>query len=316
MEKILEIKNLTKKFGKKTVVNNLSFDIYPGEICGFLGPNGSGKTTTIKMVVGLLEPNNGTVSICNKNIKTNIEDALKNVGAIVENPDLYKEFSGRKNIMLAANICKASPERQQEVIDTVGLSNRIDEKVKKYSLGMKQRLGIAVALLSNPKLLIFDEPTNGLDPTGIKDFRETIKRLAHEEGVGVLISSHMMSEMELICDKIVIIEKGELLGENSLSDIKFGLTGSVEVAYKILVKDAEAACKVLSRSVNNNEFKVEDFSVRDIHLKEISFSTSVENIPNIVKSMVENGVEVWSVRPIETSLEDAYFDATGGGQIA
>ena len=316
MEKILEIKNLTKTFGKKTVVNNLSFDIYPGEICGFLGPNGSGKTTTIKMIVGLLQPNNGSVSICGNNIKTNFEEALANVGAIVENPDTYKEFSGRQNIMLAANICKASPERQQEVIDIVGLTKRIDEKVKKYSLGMKQRLGIAIALLSKPKLLIFDEPTNGLDPTGIKDFRETIKHLAHEEGIGVLISSHMMSEMELICDKIVIIEKGELLGVNSLSDIKLGLTESVEVTYKITVNDSETICKVLRGNDNDIELKVEDIIVRDIRLKEISFNTSIEKIPELVKKLVENGVQVWSARPVETSLEDAYFDATGGGQIA
>ena len=213
METILELNNLTKSFGKRRIIDGISLKINSGEVVGFLGPNGSGKTTTIKLITGLLFPDSGDVKICGYDLKSNFEEAVANLGAIVENPDMYKQFSGRRNLEMAARIHGGiSGSRIEEVIDIVGLRARIDDKVKKYSLGMKQRLGVALAILNKPRLLIFDEPTNGLDPKGIKEFREIVKNAAHKDGAAVFVSSHMMSEMQLMCDRVAIVEHGRLIG--------------------------------------------------------------------------------------------------------
>ena len=174
--KVLEVEGLKKTIGKREIIKDISFSIEEGEIFGFLGPNGAGKTTTIRMLVGLIKPTAGKISICGYDLKKDTESALKEVGAVVENPELYKYLSGRENLMQLARIRKIPKEEVNEVIKLVGLENRIDDKVKKYSLGMKQRLGLAASLLSSPKLLILDEPTNGLDPSGIIDFREIVKK--------------------------------------------------------------------------------------------------------------------------------------------
>lgn len=312
MEKILELKNLTKSFGNKTVVNNLSFDIMPGEICGFLGPNGSGKTTTIKMISGLLFADSGEINICGYNVKSDFEKALANVGAIVENPDSYLEFTGRTNISLAARINNVPVSRQNEVIAQVGLTNRIDEKVKKYSLGMKQRLGIGIALLNFPKLLIFDEPTNGLDPNGIKDFRETVKKLAHENGAGVLVSSHMMSEMELLCDKVVMIEKGKLIDIKNINEIKNTAEKGKKSTYLIVVSNGIKAQNIISEQFNISSVVNEK---KESGSFEILVDTTAESVPKIVKNLVLNDIEILSVHTKETTLEDAYMSAMEGGNI-
>ncbi len=316
MEKILELSGVTKSFGKKTVVNDLSFDIAPGEICGFLGPNGSGKTTTIKMIVGLLSHDKGEIKICGHSVDKEFEQALENVGAIVENPDMYKEFSGRMNIALAARIHNVPVEKQNEIIKMVGMESRIDEKVKKYSLGMKQRVGIAIALLSSPKFLIFDEPTNGLDPSGIKDFRDTVKRIAHETGAGVLVSSHMMSEMELLCDKVVIIEKGKLLGVSSLDEIRRGVVFDDSASYKIIVSGGEGSAELITQEFGCTVERCEKVKLKDNTLYELEFKVNTRNIPEIIKLLVTNDIEVWGVHPVEESLEDVYMSTTGGGGIS
>lgn len=312
MEKILELKGVTKSFGNKTVVNNLSFDILPGEICGFLGPNGSGKTTTIKMISGLLFADSGEINICGYGVRSDFEKALANVGAIVENPDSYLEFTGRMNIALAARINNVPVSRQNEVIEQVALTKRIDEKVKKYSLGMKQRLGIAIALLNAPKLLIFDEPTNGLDPNGIKDFRETVKKLAHENGAGVLVSSHMMSEMEILCDKVVMIEKGKLIDIKKINEIKNTAEKGKKSTYSIVVSDGIKAQNVISE-----QFSVKSVvnELKESGLFEIFVDVKAETVPQIVKTLVLNGIEIWSVHTKEQTLEDAYMSAMEGGNI-
>ena len=191
--KVLEVENLKKSLGKREIIKDISFSIEEGEIFGFLGPNGAGKTTTIRMLVGLIHPNEGSIKICGYDLKKDTEKALKEVGAVVENPELYKYLTGRENLMQIARIRKIPKESVEETIKLVGLENRIDDKVRKYSLGMKQRLGLAASLLSNPKLLILDEPTNGLDPSGILDFREVVKKAAKEKGMAVFISSHILS---------------------------------------------------------------------------------------------------------------------------
>lgn len=312
MEKILELKGLTKSFGNKTVVDNLSFDILPGEICGFLGPNGSGKTTTIKMISGLLYADKGEINICGYSVRTDFEKALANVGAIVENPENYLEFTGRMNIALAARINNISVAKQNEIIKQVGLENRIDEKTKKYSLGMKQRLGIAIALINSPKLLIFDEPTNGLDPNGIKDFRETLKRLAHEEGAGVLVSSHMMSEMEILCDKVVMIEKGKLIDIKNINDIKNVAEKGRKSTYSIVVSDGIKAQNIISEQISA---KLVVKELKESGLFEISADVNAEMVPHIVKNLVLNDIEIWSVHTKEGTLEDAYMNAMEGNAI-
>ena len=180
--KVLEVKNLKKRLGKREIIKDISFEVEEGEIFGFLGPNGAGKTTTIRMLVGLIAPNEGHIMITGHDIQKEREKALANLGAVVENPELYGYLSGRENLMQIARIRKIPKKDVEEIIDLIGLGTRIEDKAKKYSLGMKQRLGLGAALLGNPKLMILDEPTNGLDPSGILDFREIVKKAAKERG--------------------------------------------------------------------------------------------------------------------------------------
>ena len=207
--KILECKNLKKSFGKKKVIKDVSFFVEEGDILGFIGPNGAGKTTTIKLILGLQRLDEGTVLINSFDIKKNFVKAIERVGTIVENPDMYMYLSGRKNLELVRHLYKnITEERIDEVIKIVGLDKRIDDKVSKYSLGMRQRLGIAQAILHHPNLLILDEPTNGLDPEGIVELRNLLKKLAKEEKMGILISSHNLMELESFCNKVCIIQWG------------------------------------------------------------------------------------------------------------
>ena len=204
---VLEIKGLRKKLGKREIIKGIDLELKEGEILGFLGPNGAGKTTTIRMIVGLINPDSGEIKICGESLK-NKKKALKNVGAVVENPELYKYLSGRENLMQIARIRGVAKEEVNELINLVGLEDRINEKVSKYSLGMKQRLGLAAALIGNPKLLILDEPTNGLDPSGIIDFREVVKKAVREKGISVFISSHILSEVQNLCHRVVFVNHG------------------------------------------------------------------------------------------------------------
>lgn len=227
---VLEVKDLSKKFKKFTAVDNITFQLNSGEILGFLGPNGAGKTTTIKMITGLIKSSSGTINICNYDINKNFEEAMKNVGAIVETPHLYEYMTGMDNINYFSSLCpNATPEHIEKCIKLSGLKNRLNDKVKNYSLGMKQRLGLTVALLNNPKLLILDEPTNGLDPIGIKSLREFLKDLAHNKGLAVLVSSHILTEMELLCDKVLIITDGKMRCIKSMDEIN--KTSSLEEVF-------------------------------------------------------------------------------------
>ena len=201
--KILECKNLKKRFGKKEIIKDVSFEIDAGDILGFIGSNGAGKTTTIKLILGLNQLDGGTVLINGYDIKKDFVNAIKRVGAIVENPDMYMYLSGKQNLILSKKLYKnIKQERLEEVIKLVGLENRINDKISTYSLGMRQRLGIAQAIIHNPNLLILDEPTNGLDPEGIMELRNLLKKLAKEEKIAILISSHNLFELESLCNKV------------------------------------------------------------------------------------------------------------------
>lgn len=296
---ILKIKNLNKSFGKKKILKNVSFNVNEGDILGFIGPNGAGKTTTIKMILGLQSINSGTVTINGYDIKKNFEKAIEKVGTIVENPDLYMYLSGYDNLKLISNLYKnVDKKRIDEVIKIVKLETRINDKVSKYSLGMRQRLGIAQALLHNPNLLILDEPTNGLDPEGIKELRDIIKRLAAKEKVGVVISSHNLSELESFCNKIVIIKNGEIVETNELKKVK-----NIEESYIFEVDKILKISKILEEKIekiNDNSFK--------IHINK-------ESIPEIIKKLIENDIKIYTVKEEEISLEDAFLKRTGGNVI-
>ena len=253
MSVVLELKNVSKKLGGRKVVDSLSFTVNSGEIFGFLGPNGAGKTTTIKMIVGLLSIDEGEILIEGKSIKKNFEKAMQTIGGIIENPEMYDYMSGMANLKMFAKMHgNISKERIDEVVELVGLTGRIGDKVKKYSLGMRQRLGLAQALLHEPKLLILDEPTNGLDPAGIKELRDTLRTLADEKGVSVLVSSHLLSEMELMCDRFLIIDKGVFTDIRSLDDIKEeSLDGKSDYSFE--VSDADKALDIITKYLNGKQ---------------------------------------------------------------
>lgn len=296
----LSCEHLYKKFGKKQIIKDLSLELYEGDILGFIGPNGSGKTTTIKMILGLQNINSGKVKIKGFDIEKDFEKAISHVGAIVENPDMYMYLSGRKNLELVANMYKGiTKKRIDEIINIVGLENRINDKVAKYSLGMRQRLGIAQALIHNPEILILDEPTNGLDPEGIKELRDLLKYLAIKENKSILISSHNLSELESFCNKVCIIKSGVIIETAEVKDIKHEIANNT---YLIEVDKPNEALKLFK----NHESVQNQF---------IEFKADKEKIPNIIKDLVKNDIKVYSLKEIEISLEDAFLNRVGGNQI-
>lgn len=302
MEKkpVVELKNLSKTIGKKKIIDNLNLSLYPGQITGFLGPNGAGKTTTIRMMVGLMKPSGGDIVIDGKLLADDFEEGLSKVGVIVENPEMYKFMSGYKNLLHFARMHEGvTKERINEVINQVGMQNRIQEKVSTYSLGMRQRLGLAQALLHNPKFLILDEPTNGLDPAGIREFRTYLKLIAETEGVSVFVSSHMLSEIELMCDRIAIIQNGILV------DIR-DVTNEQESHYYIEAFPAEAAEVLLIAG----GFKIEALNDGFI------INAEKTQIPGIIQQMMAQEMQVFAVQPHRKTLEDQFLEMTGGGQIA
>lgn len=244
METAIKLEQVSKHYGKRKVVDGLSLETRCGEVFGFLGPNGAGKTTTIKMIVGMIDTDEGKISICGADAKKEFEKAMANVGAIVENPEMYRYMTGLQNLQQYARMRKGvTGERIREVVELVGLSNRIHEKVSKYSLGMRQRLGVAQALLHHPRVLILDEPTNGLDPAGIRQLRDILKNLAHTEGICVMVSSHLMSEMQLMCDRVGIIVNGRLLQVTSVEELVQRVNGTSTFRYH--VSDAALAERLL-----------------------------------------------------------------------
>ncbi len=305
----VQIRNLTKRVGNKTIVDGLSFDIPKGEVFGFLGPNGAGKTTTIRMMVGLISISEGQVLVQGIDVEKNFSQAMQHVGCIVENPELYKFLSGYQNLKHMARMSPGTMDaRIDEVVKLVGLQNRIHDKVKTYSLGMRQRLGLAQALLHQPSVLILDEPTNGLDPAGIRELRDNLRRLAREEGMAVIVSSHLLSEMELMCDRIAVIAQGKLVSVQTLSDLMSG-------GERHVITSFEVGDKALALSILNRLFKdhvVDD----DNHPHLISLKIDKERIPDAIQALVEGGVRVYGVSAVTKTLEETFLEMTGDGIIA
>lgn len=296
---VLEVKNLNKSYGRKKVLNDVSFKIDAGEILGFIGPNGAGKTTTIKLILGLQLIDSGEVIINGYDVKKDFVKAIEKVGAIVENPDAYLYLTGRKNLELIASLYKdITKDRIKEIIKLVGLENRIDDKVSKYSLGMRQRLGIASALLAAPNLLILDEPTNGLDPEGIKELRDLVKKLA-QEGVAILISSHNLAELENFCTNVCIIKNGTVIFENKMADLK----KDSESYYEIEVSKIRGLKSLLQK----DDEIIDD---NTLHVKR-----NKKEIAELVKEIVKKDIDVYQVKLVEASLEEAFLKETGGNII-
>ncbi len=296
---VLEVKNLNKSYGRKKVLNDVSFKIDAGEILGFIGPNGAGKTTTIKLILGLQLIDSGEVIINGYDVKKDFVKAIEKVGAIVENPDAYLYLTGRKNLELIASLYKdITKDRIKEIIKLVGLENRIDDKVSKYSLGMRQRLGIASALLAAPNLLILDEPTNGLDPEGIKELRDLVKKLA-QEGVAILISSHNLAELENFCTNVCIIKNGTVISENKMVDLK----KDSKSYYEIEVSKIRGLKSLLQK----DDEIIDD---NTLHVKR-----NKKEIAELVKEIVKKDIDIYQVKLVEASLEEAFLKETGGNII-
>jgi ABC-2 type transport system ATP-binding protein len=302
MEKItLSVNNLKKTIGKKEIIKGISFDLKEGEVFGFLGPNGAGKTTTIRMLVGLIKPTSGTIKICDYNIQTHFYEALKNLGCIVENPELYPYLSGWNNLLHFARMLDGiGEERIREVTELVGLKERIHDKVKTYSLGMRQRLGIAQALLGNPKVLILDEPTNGLDPAGIREMRQFIRYLAEQEGLSVLVSSHLLSEIQLLCDRVAIITRGTIIKTDT---VKHLLSNRERVEWHVhpLVKGKQVLEKFTKVDVKDDGTLLTEYAETQI--------------AEWNKQLVYAGVEVTEMNRKLPVLEDLFLELTGGVTI-
>lgn len=297
-EVILSVKNLSKSFGKRKAVDSLSFEIREGEIFGFLGPNGAGKSTAIRAMLSLIKPDDGDIEIFNKSVRKYHNSALQGVGALVERPDFYEYLSAYKNLSILAIMDKVPKNRIVEVLKIVGLANRGEDKVKAYSQGMKQRLGIAQALLSNPRLLILDEPTNGLDPRGMKEVRGLIQKLA-QEGITILLSSHLLHEVEQVCTTMAIINLGKLIKIGSVHDLlNEADTFITEIKAKPIIK----ARKILKDSKfissveeNNGVFKIK---------------IANKDIGQLTRDLVKAGIDVSAIIP-RTSLEDYFLSLTG-----
>lgn len=303
--KALEVQSLTKKIKNKVIVDNVSLSVEKGEIFGLLGPNGAGKTTIIRMIVSLIGRTQGSVFVNGYNLDTQFKESMSEIGAIVENPEFYKYLSGYKNLRHYANMAKnkISEERIQEVIKVADLEEAIHQKVKTYSLGMRQRLGVAQALLHSPSLLILDEPTNGLDPQGIREFREYLRSIT-KEGISVLVSSHLLSEMQLMCDRYAIIEKGKLIHISSINLLNDQNQEVHTVMFE--VSDLEMALQLLNENNLGVDFKKVD-------LNQFSVILDKDSIAAANRLLVMNNVDVYAIHTVTTTLEDRFLELTGKG---
>ncbi|GGH76264.1 ABC-2 type transport system ATP-binding protein [Pullulanibacillus pueri] len=299
-EAIIQVRHLTKRIKQKNLVEDLNFDIHRGEILGFLGPNGAGKTTTMRMMLGLTSITEGDVTIGGHSIKTEKEQALERVGGIVENPEMYKFLTGLDNLKHFQRMYRDIPDsRIADVVEMVKLTDAIKNKVKTYSLGMRQRLGIAQALLHSPDVLILDEPTNGLDPSGIRELRDYLKVLASNENIAIFISSHLLSEIEMICDRVLIIQKGKLTDSQVVNE-----TQETQQVVAFEVDQKQKAIEVLGKTFAHLTFTEAD----EVLLVE----TDRETIPKLNATLTQHNIKVYGIKGVQKSLEDRFLELTGG----
>jgi ABC-2 type transport system ATP-binding protein len=296
-EPIIEVKNLSKKFGTFEAVKDVSFTVNKGDVFGFLGPNGAGKSTTIRCMLSLIAPNSGTIAIFGKNLASHRTQILKNIGCIIEKPDFYRYLSAEKNLEMFARISgrDSSKKEIQEMLEFVGLDGRGKDKVKGFSHGMKQRLGIAQTLLHKPDLIILDEPTTGLDPQGIIEVRNLILRLKTEQQKTVLLSSHQLSEIEIIANRMVIINKGKSMIEGSVD----ALVNEQDLLLQINVSDYQNAMQAI-------ELEFPALQVKHLHGSIIEMALEKEMVPKINYFLVNKGFSIHSLEP-KRKLEDFFM---------
>ncbi|MBB3127752.1 ABC-2 type transport system ATP-binding protein [Paenibacillus rhizosphaerae] len=313
---VLSVEHVKKKIGRKWIIHDVTFDVREGEVFGFLGPNGAGKTTTIRMLVDLIKPTNGVIRVCGYDVNKNQEQALRFVGSIVENPEAYTYLTGWENLEHFARMQRGiDRQRIQEVVDIVRLDQRIHDKVSTYSLGMRQRLGIAQALLGRPKLLILDEPTNGLDPKGIKELRQFIRQLA-DEGLAVFVSSHLLSEIQLLCDRVAIISKGRVLAVGPVEELV-----SENAQYVIWdLSPVGEGRSILSRQagvevISDAEEVLDDAIIAGMGQEAIVTRMDEEHVASIIRQLVSAGIEVKGVHKINPTLEQLFLKMTEGESI-
>ncbi len=299
MNQVVSVNNLSKKFSDISAVNDLSFTVNEGDVYGFLGQNGAGKSTTIRMLLTLVRPDSGDIRIFGKNLQSQRSEILREIGAVIERPDLYKYLSAYHNLALFAKISGANVDRKQLMaqLELVNLADRAHSKVKTFSQGMKQRLGIAVALVHNPKLVILDEPTNGLDPQGIADMRNLILRMSREMGKTVIVSSHLLSEIELIASRMLIINKGRKAVEGNVAEL-------LDPAKTILQLDTTSNANALA-------FLRQGRWAHSIKAESpvIKIEMDKADVPELTSSLVAAGVQILSVQP-RHSLEDYFLSLT------
>jgi ABC-type multidrug transport system ATPase subunit len=299
-EKVIEIENLSKQFKDLKAVNNLNLNVYKGDVFGFLGPNGAGKSTTIRMLVSLIAPTGGSIKVFGKTLKQHRTEILSNIGAIVEKPDFYGYLSAFKNLEIMGKISgkEISKNRIMEVLELVGLEKRYKSKVKTFSHGMKQRLGLAQALLHDPELIILDEPTTGLDPQGMKEIRDMIIYLSKEKQKTIFLSSHVLYEVELIANRMIIIDKGSAKVEGNVEE----LLDSKNVRVTFEVDDLEK-----TKSLLNNTLWIDKLDIA-INGKLI-FNLSPGEAPQLNKYLVQNDIMVGAMIPTH-SLEEYFLNIT------
>lgn len=291
---VLKCQNLNKKLSKTAKISNVSFSLNERDILGFIGPNGAGKTTIIKSILGLYKIDSGKIEINGYDLEKDFVKAISNVGAIIENPDLYSYMTGYENLMIAAKIYDIKKERVNQIIKLVGLENKINLKVSKYSLGMKQRLGIAQSILHNPKILILDEPTNGLDPSGIIELNNLLLELS-KGGMSIIISSHILSELETICNKFCIVNEGKIIYKKIIDKLKKEQQIS---EYIFEISDIEKI---------KNKLKYEKVDSKHIKIK-----TTKNNINNIIKKLLENNIQIYEIKAENLSLESIFLNTIRG----
>nr|WP_288824246.1 ABC transporter ATP-binding protein [uncultured Clostridium sp.] len=304
-ELIIETKNLTKQYGDQKSVNNLNLHVKQGRIYGLLGRNGAGKTTTMKLLLNLITPSSGEIRIFGKNIKEDAKKILPRIGSLIEAPGFYPNLTGTENLKIFA-LLRGTPTRNavQSALEIVGLPYHDKKLFSQYSLGMKQRLAIALAIMHDPELLILDEPINGLDPIGIAEIRSFIRDLCHLKKKTILISSHILSEISLLADDIGIIDHGVLLEEESLSELEEKNSKYMH----FIVSDTSQAARILEMNFNTENFTAEkDHSIR-VYEKQLSAAL-------INRTLIENGIEVSEVHTCEDTLEDYFRRITGGAGI-
>ncbi len=307
-EVVLEAEHLTKRFGRREAVSDVSFEVHAGEVFGFLGPNGAGKTTTIRMLVGLARPDRGRVRIRGLDVARDFTRAMAHVGAIVEAPDLYRYLTGRENLLhFSRMLPRGAAGRIEELAGMVALASRLDDRVSTYSLGMRQRLGIAQALLGNPDVLILDEPANGLDPAGIREIRQLVRRLAAERGIAVFVSSHLLSEIEQTCDRVAIVHRGRTLASGAVRDLA---ARAASDRVRVRARPAAAAAERLAA-----------FGAVEVEAPSgdgegtVSVRLPAEKVPEALRALLSAGIDVYTVERPASTLEEVFLEITGGETV-